>query len=264
MTKNLPLPSFQVYQRAFTQHLRDATLPTPSGIIKKRMAVYQEIVFNNLFQAVSACYPVAQKVVGKRKWQTLIKEFFKNHAANSPFFKDIPAEFLAFLTKNEPENGLNLPEYFLSLCHYEWVELALTAQENDDLLNVSKKTNPADFLDFTPIFISEMFLLNYDYAVHQISERNKPKAKQPTYLLVYRNTEFNVKFVVLNQTTFTLLSLLKNETLTGQAALLEIAQQLQHPNPDEIINFGVNFLNDFYQQGIIIGFNKNQQRINQN
>jgi len=247
------LASFQAYQLAFSQHLRDEKNPAPAGIVKKRMAVYQEIVFYNLFQAVSACFPIAQKILGKRRWQKLVKDFFKYHAANSPFFREIPAEFLFFLSNQNTEN---LPEYFLSLCHYEWIELALTNRKSDDLSSKHKILTSTDLLNFELVFISEMELLSYEYSVHEISEKNKPKQKQHTYLLVYRNAEFDVKFVVLNEITFTLLRLLKDEKYTGKAALNEIATQLHHPNLDEIMQFGLAMLEDFYHQGIIVGANK--------
>jgi len=72
-------------------------------------------------------------------------------------------------------------------------------------------------------------------------------------LLVYRNADFVVKFVVLNEITFTLLRLLKNEGYSVMAALTEISLQLNHPKPDEIMQFGLRILEDFYHQGIILG-----------
>jgi hypothetical protein len=61
------LPSFQRYQLAFTARLRDPKSQPPlTGVPNERMAVYEEIVFNNLFESVSACFPVASKVLGKR------------------------------------------------------------------------------------------------------------------------------------------------------------------------------------------------------
>ena len=73
------LPSFQRYQLAFTARLRDPENQPPlTGVPDERMAVYEEIVFNNLFESVSACFPVASKVLGKRKWLKLNQAFMRD------------------------------------------------------------------------------------------------------------------------------------------------------------------------------------------
>ena len=75
---NEDLPSFQRYQLAFTARLRDPHKQPPiAGVPRERMAVYEEIVFNNLLESVSACFPVAQKVLGKRKWLKLVQAFLR-------------------------------------------------------------------------------------------------------------------------------------------------------------------------------------------
>ena len=93
-------PYFQRYQQAFTAYIRDPLQqPRPAGVAAKRMNVYKEIVFNNLFESVSACFPVAQKVLGKRAWLALVRRFFRDHSANSPIFRQIPEEFVIYLKK---------------------------------------------------------------------------------------------------------------------------------------------------------------------
>ncbi len=81
------LPSFQRYQQAFCAHLRDPMChPQPENVPTERMAVYKEIVFNNLFESVSACFPVAQKVLGKRTWLKLTKTFLRDTQQTARYF----------------------------------------------------------------------------------------------------------------------------------------------------------------------------------
>lgn len=251
------LPSFQRYQLAFTAHIRDPHhQPRPVGVVASRIAVYQEIVFNNLFASVSACFPVAQKVLGKRAWLKLTQAFLREHAANTPIFRQIPEEFLSFLSyanmhANTDVKSL-LPPYLASLCHYEWIELLVAAMPTPEF--ASEKINPTgNLLTEHPVFTLTMQLLHYDYAVHKISPRNKPKQKQSTHLLVYRNTEDLVKFVELNAVTFKLLTLLQQNKNTGEQTFRLLANELTQLHPETIIQFGLETLESLRSQGVVLG-----------
>ncbi len=246
------LPSFQRYQLAFTARLRDPqNNPVMKGVPHERMAVYEEIVFNNLFESVSACFPVARKLLGKRKWLKLNQAFMRDYSANNPLFRKIPEQFLQFLDTASPTLQELLPPYFTSLCHYEWIELLVASIPGTaDLKNIQPD---GDLSKSKPVFSPTMQLLNYDYAVHKISPRNKPKKPEGTQLLVYRDTGDNVKFIELNAITYRLISLLQNKTITGKQALTLVAKELQHPQPESIIEFGLSILGDLRDKRVIIG-----------
>ncbi|OIR06632.1 hypothetical protein GALL_112390 [mine drainage metagenome] len=245
------LPSFQRYQQAFCAHLRDPMCkPQPEGVPTERMAVYKEIVFNNLFESVSACFPVAQKVLGKRAWLKLTKTFLREHSASSPLFREIPEEFLEFLATQA-----DLPPYLVNLCHYEWVELQVmfmsaTVDANDEPYKID---TTGDLLTRQAVFTPAMQLLSYDYAVQKIAPRHIPKEKCSTHLLVYRNTDDIVKFIELNAVTYKLIELLQQEAMTSEHALTMIASELKHPQPEIIIQFGLEMLEQLRSQGVILG-----------
>lgn len=245
------LPSFQRYQLAFTARLRDAkNAPPLTGVPHERMAVYEEIVFNNLFESVSACFPIASKIIGKRKWLKLNQAFMRDYSAHSPLFRKIPEQFLQYLNKPTAELQQLIPDYFNSLCHYEWVELLVSGIEE---ANPQDMQPNGDLATDIPVFSATMQLLNYDYAVHKITPRKKPQHKASTQLLVYRNAHDVVKFIELNAVTYKLISLLLNEAITGRQALSLLAKELQHPQPESIIEFGLSILEDLRSQGVIIG-----------
>lgn len=248
-------PSFQQYQRAFTAHIRDPIKqPRPSKVAARRMNVYKEIVFNNVFESVSACFPVAQKVIGKRAWQTLVRDFFSQHSANTPIFRKIPEEFLSYLSTRNCASQAKLPPYLFSLCHYEWVEL-LVSTMLDTTADVSLKTIPTgDFLAHKLAFTPTMQLLNYAYAVQKISPNYKPKAKTNTHLLVYRNADFLVKFIELNPATFKLMTLLQQEKITCEQALTIVANELANTSLESVMQFGLSLFNDLKNQGIILAY----------
>lgn len=250
MTTNLP--SFQRYQLAFTARIRDPRHQPPlDGVPRQRMAVYEEIVFNNVFESISACFPVARKVLGKRNWLKLTQAFLREYSANSPLFRKIPEQFLAFLSSRGAELLQPLPPYLTSLCHYEWIELLVATMPAD---TGSNHINPAgDLAEHQPAFTPTLQLLNYEYAVHKISPRHKPQQTQSTQLLVYRNTNDDVKFIELNAMTFRLIALLQNKTMTGEQALTLLADELNYPQPETMIQFGLEILENLRKQEVIIG-----------
>lgn len=250
MNKNLP--SFQRYQLAFTARLRDPRNQPPiEDVPKQRMAVYEEIVFNNVFESISACFPVARKVIGKRNWLKLTQAFLREYSANSPLFRKIPEQFLEFLTNHGAALPQPLPPYLTSLCHYEWIELLVATMPAD---TGSDRINPAgDLARQQPVFTPAMQLLNYEYAVHKISPRHKPQQTQNTQLLVYRNADDNVKFIELNAMTFRLIALLQHGAITGEQALTLLADELNYPQPETLMQFGLEILEDLRNQEVIIG-----------
>lgn len=236
---------FQRYQIEFTAHIRSPkTAKKPAKVNDARMAVYREIVFNNVFGSVSVCFPVCQAVLGKRAWLKLSKQFFAQHQASTPIFREIPQEFLKLAATLE-----DLPAYFQALAHYEWVELLVSAQA----IEAPKLSKKADFLNETPVLAPAHTLLEYDFPVHKISAKFKPKKPEKTYLLVFRNAEFKVNFIELNAVTFELLKLIQSNTLSGEQALTSLAEHMQHPDVNAVIMFGLKIMQDLAKQQAIMG-----------
>lgn len=238
---------FQRYQLEFTAHIRNPELhPKPANVVEKRMAVYRESVFTNIFESISICFPVCQNVLGKRKWRHLIRNFVANYSADSPIFREIPQQFLAFL-----ENIEDLPPYLKPLAHYEWIELAISSQQTRPQSIQQTLSTESNYLDDVITLVPASALLAYDYPVHKISKRFKPTTFEKTYLLVFRNINFDVKFIVLNPVTYNLLSLIQPQPLTGRLALTMLANKLQHPDLALFMRFGAEILDDLYEQQAI-------------
>jgi uncharacterized protein len=239
---------FQQYQQQFTAHIRNPSAhKKPAGVNAVRMATYTNAVFNNIFESVSVCFPVCQAAIGKRVWKQLIREFVKSYPAQSPIFREIPQQFLQFLNAQ-----INQPTYLAQLAHYEWVELAVSALKTETI-KLSKKT---DLLHEKPVLAPANMLLEYDFAVHKISKRKLPIAPEKTYFLVFRNADFDVKFIELNPVTFQLLKLIDEKNMTGEQALTALAQAIQHPNAEAMIQFGAEILADLAKQQAIVGSTK--------
>ena len=92
-------PEFQRLQRSFAAHLRDPERhPAPSGIEERRLTVYRQLFFNNINGFLEKGFPVLHSLYDEAGWRRLVRTFFDQHACASPYFLDIPEEFVTFLS----------------------------------------------------------------------------------------------------------------------------------------------------------------------
>lgn len=248
MTKSLT--DFQRYQLEFAASLRNPGQSAPAGVSDKHMAIYRDLVFNNLSSSVSACFPIAEKMAGKRLWKKLLLAFLQHYSADQPLFRKIPAQFVEFLQSHALPAEINLPPYLPQLCHYEWIELHVSSlpcsiKTDQNTIDVTSPT--AHKLSLNPT----LQILHYDYPVHKISIRNQPQQTEPTWLLVFRNQDDAVKFIETNALTCELMTLIKEQQLTGRQALERIAARLPQSSTDSVMAFGEQLLADLAIQGII-------------
>lgn len=249
MNKPAALPEFQRYQIAFTAHIRDPkTHPRPAGVDARRMKVYNELLYNNVEGFLLSCFPVLRQVLGTRKWARLVRAFFATHHSRTPYFRQIPDEFIQFLQDEwTPPEGY--PPFTLALAHYEWIELVLSVSNRGVDRDVD---STGSLVEGVPVLNPVLANLRYDWPVHRIAPRRKVRPAE-TYLLVFRDAADVMQFSEINAFTGRLLALLEPGTLTGQAALRQIAEESRHPDPALIQQAGAALLEDLRARGAILG-----------
>lgn len=239
---------FQQFQHAFARHLRDPHhAPRPAGVPARRMAVYNELLFNNICGFVDTCFPVCRKTLGEARWRRLSRSFYRDWPLHTPWFREIPREFVRYLAEGNIRPAL--PVWLAELAHYEWAELAVDVMEAP-----TPAHDPAGDLLANPVALNPAQLnLAYAWPVHRIGPDYRPRKPQPTCLVVYRNTDDAVQFSAINAVTGRLLNLLASTPTTGEAAIRQIAAELQHPAPKQLLAHGAALLDNLRQQGIILG-----------
>ena len=247
------LPAFQRYQLAFTAHLRDPRAhPRPRKVEARRMALYRELLYNSVESALLACFPVLRRILGQRKWGRLVRNFLSLHRSHTTYFRQIPDEFIQFL-QHEWTPATDYPPFMLELAHYEWIELVLSVSTRE--ADLSGLDTRADLLERCPVLNPVMALLGYVYPVHRIGPRFKPveAPAQTTQLLVLRDRADRMRFIVLNPVSARLLSLLETGELSGRAALLKLAEEIHHPDPEIMLRFGMDILQNLHAEQAILG-----------
>lgn len=246
--------SFIRTQHQFTQYIRNPeTAPAPSDIEQRRMDLYCDFLFTNISNFLAENFPVLKKIMSEQQWEELSRDFFSRHQSHSPYFSQISQEFLQYLQSERlenPQSKHDLP-FLLELAHYEWAELVMSIAEDVDRGN-SIITDPlAQALTLSDTALT----LAYQYPVHKISPDfipTQPPA-QATYLVVYRNADDQIVFMETNPVTHALLETLANNTEQATLSVLnKLADDLQHPNPDTLIQGGLSIINDFISRGIVI------------
>jgi hypothetical protein len=241
-------------QTSFAAHIRDpeSTAP-PEGIEDRRMGIYRDLFFNNIVSFLSANFPVLRTLYKEDKWTSLCREFYRDYRCHTPLFPELPREFLQYL-QNHRQDHEDDPPFILELAHYEWIELALSLDEADfDDFEVDPE---GDLVKGIPVLSPLAWPLSYQYPVHQIRVDFQPDApsEKPTHLLVWRQQDFTIKFMQLNEISLLLLQKMKEESgRSGLELLTEIADTINHPEPDVVIEGGRVLLNELKDKQVILG-----------
>lgn len=250
---NAQLP-FQNFQFALASHLRHPhRVPRPVGISARRATIYHGLVRNNLEGFLLACFPITHRLLGVRRWSRLVDAFFREARCHTPYFREIPREFLHWLLTSS-SLPITFPAWLPELAHYEWVELAV------DVMDVPAPVyNPTgNLLDEQPVLAAAAMNLAYVWPVHRISSEWRPRKPTATNLLVFRDAHEAVQFIALNPVSARLVALLQaaKGELSGRDACLQVAQELQHPEPELLLPHGAHLLEQLRTAGAILGSKK--------
>lgn len=247
---NAPLP-FQQFQYALARHLRDPRgAARPAGVAVRRAGIYRELLRNNLESFLLACFPLTHALLGARRWRRLVDLFLREARCQTPYFREIPREFLRWLLAAETL-PVSLPAWTRELAHYEWVELAVETMET-----AAPPAHEAsgDLLAGRPVLAPALMNLAYAWPVQRISRAWRPRKPHAAHLLVFRDAEEHVRFIELNPFSARLIALLQTDNeLTGEAACLRLAEEIVHPDAAALCGHGGRLLDDLRVAGAVLG-----------
>jgi len=246
---------FKDKQYAFAAHLRDPeNVPAPEGIENRRMAIYRQLFFNNLKNLLSTMFPVLRKIHTDDRWRGMIRQFMQHHQAQTPYFLQLPEEFIAFLENEFEPNPDDYP-FLLELAHYEYAELSLSvATEENNLEGIDPD---GDLLKDVPVKSVLTRAFAYQYPVHRISPDFLPgeALEQPVYLAIFRRSDDKVRFLELNAITAALLGAIENnpDNKSGEDLIGMLADDIHYPDVDALIRHGADALQEMRQLEILTG-----------
>lgn len=240
-------------QDIFTNHVRDPdNCPVPEGIEDRRMAIYRELIYNNIEGFLNSGFPILRSLLDAPRWHRLVRDFIRLHRCHTPLFLEISHEFLRFLQDGGAESEPALP-FMLELAHYEWVELALDVSPEE--FPGSNVVADGDLMAGRPVVSPLAWCLCYQYPVQLIGPTYQPSAlpASPTWLIVYRNRDQQVRFLESNAVTVRLLQLLEGGRLSGREALQAIAAEMQAVDVAAVVESGRATLEQLHNLDILCG-----------
>ncbi|MBL7686152.1 MAG: putative DNA-binding domain-containing protein [Deltaproteobacteria bacterium] len=244
--------NLKTFQKEFTSHIRNPKrYRLPHKTPPQRMKVYLRLLFNNVESVLESCFPVTQEILGKKRWKTLVKDFFECHSSQSPYYREIPHEFIQFLEEERPSQKSD-PIFLNALAHYEWIELKLYLTPDAE---ASKKTKlkKNNLLKQKLNFSNALELVAYPFYVDQINKKTQPRQKEkvPIFYLIYRNKNDGIEFKTLNFFAARLLDLLLNHKMSGAKALKKIQKETKHPDLTLLQKESEKFLWELVGDGVI-------------
>ena len=244
-------PEFIRKQYEFAAHIRNPDKnPLPSDVEQRRMNIYNELFYNNVEGFMSSTFPVLRSLYNDDNWHELMRDYFEHHKAHTPLFPEMPREFLKYLESERQEQDDDFP-FMNELAHYEWVELALSVADQEVNIDNSSTDASNDCLSLSPL----AWPLSYQYPVHQISPDYIPEqvGESPTFIIAYRDKDDEVQFLEINPVTAHLLHLVsEHPEKTGRQHLEQIAEELTHLPKEQVINGGLETLNDLLDKNILV------------
>ncbi|WP_347987988.1 putative DNA-binding domain-containing protein [Methylomonas sp. AM2-LC] len=242
---------FKSKQAEFAAYIRDPLKNVPpADVHPQRMVMYHELFFNNFDSFLSSNFPVIRTLFDDSQWQALSSDFFATHRCKTPYFAEFAEEFISYLQNRPPVEGY---PFLLELAHYEWVEMALSIAEAEPRLADSTfiENLSTQALALSPL----AWPLAYQYPVQQISTQYLPLTPPdfPTYLLVYRDQDYNVHFVQITPLTYRLLDILEQQPgSSAMQCINSLSAEIQQFDADTLSREGLKIFQDMLLKGIVI------------
>jgi hypothetical protein len=254
-----PLPEvparLKAQQYGFAAHLRDPQqAPAPPGLEERRLKIYRELFYNNVENLLANNFPVIRRLLGDTAWHALVRDFYREHRCHTPLFPELGKELLRYLEQRQQE-GRGDPPFLLELAHYEWIELALSLDEQE--IDAVPHDAAGDLLDGVPVPSPLAWPLAYAWPVQQLRPEYRPDVapEAPTFLLVVRNRADQVQFKAIDALGFQLMQALHGNDagLNGRALLEALASQLGAPDPAAFVAGGARLLEQLRARDAVLG-----------
>lgn len=237
-------------QHQFADAVRNTSSRPPCGVTDEQMQVYRELCRNNVFQFIDTAFPVCREVIDASLWSMWKAGFFENASPQSPFFRDIAHQFSVWVTVRN-----DVPHWFADLSRYELAELrADIAEDNCEYVPCPdapfSESNAVEWLHQQAVVSATADAHLYRFAVHEISADNPNPAEQITPLVVFRDPQDQIRFLVLNPLSFSLLEILKNNHLSLADAIAQCLNQHDLMSANAV-SAAVSQVHSWWVQGLI-------------
>ncbi len=219
-------------------------LPALQGIEGKRIALYEELLFNTVLDTLQNIYPYTYRLLceeGDKEsdWVALVEQYRRAYPNQSYKLMGAVCAFPEFLA----EQGELISKYpFLpDLALYEWLEMVvLNLPDASQAIHLPGAVPaPAEWAEYAPAWNPATQLRQFSYHVPEILELFNQEAdgrellesgdimKKPVDILIYRDPKtMEARFFCLNGLTTRLIQLSSESGVSYEAAIARLQQDL--------------------------------------
>jgi len=185
-----------------------------TAIPPERWLVYRRLVLNRFVEIVETGLPRTASKLGRERLAGEVTRFIDQRASQSPYLRDIVAEFVAWASQAWSEGPL--PRWLIDLARHELLGFEVSSLPEEPDVPVID-----DLAIGRPVVLQQAArLAKYEYAVHDlpddVTDRSEP-ACGPTAILAYRDRAHRVRFLKLDPLAAALIEELMSGAPLGEA-----------------------------------------------
>ena len=182
------------YQHRFAQAIREGK--AADGLPQERLNVYIRLIRNNIHSFIDRCYTETLQYFDSEEWGRLKEGFVRDARAQTPYFQEIPGEFLQYC------QSLPLSDGILALMDFEYTQLLAEVAQISDIPNIRYSNDIKYTLSPTA------FIRRYRYdVIDSLQEIDWG-------LLIWRDSEDNVMYQTLDDFEAMLLEMMNSSSIS--------------------------------------------------
>lgn len=217
-----------------------------------RLLVYRSLVRGGLSSVTRAFLARTVARLGDEGFSRSFDSWLHEQPPRSRYLRDIPAEFVQWAAGAWPKDP-EVPDYLVDLARLEILESEVDAAPDPP---VPEGMVDSLTLDRPLVWNGALTLARFDHAVHTLPEDEDDRtvpAREPTRLLVYRDTDHRVRTLALSSLAIEVLHRLIDEGATVQEAIPAGAAAAAEAVDGEVLGRLSALLADLAERGVLRG-----------
>ncbi|MFO7582393.1 DUF2063 domain-containing protein [Guyparkeria sp.] len=252
------MSDFRATQEAFTRYVRDPEAnPPPPGSKPERMTWYAQLFRNNIDGILETAFPALHQSMSAAEWQALVRQFFRDRPLASPLLRDVPGEFVDFVTDDDfVANDDSLADWQHELAAYELARFELlTGEDPEPPAGLDRGGDPLAGRPWvSPLARLMITTWPVDAMAAGVEAGETPAPDQPGthHLLLFRDTNGAPVCQRLSPASARLLALLAESTAPGRETVAQLAEEMSMPT-EELEAFAGPQLAEWRAAGVLLG-----------
>ncbi len=232
------------HQAALANYARDPlNHPPPAGMAPARAAVYARLVHNNVCGFIRRCFSASMPLADPAIWADLEARFLAQARPHSPYFSDIPPQFLHYAQASG-----RLPETVLALMDFETTQLAA---EITPMSTAAAHAQEHSLLQWSPA----AFLRQYsvDFIAHDLAGFTAT----PSRVLVWRSHNDDVYYRLLDEPEYLFLAHFHTQPSSVAILFAELAVVMSDTDTEALHGWLQTQINTWVAAGVLLPIQEN-------